>query len=495
MSSLYPLAMGQRDLAGADAERLHHARRFAWTLLALGLLTRLVWGLWVHPPGHFVFSDMGGYVSRAQRLANGFVEPGQRELAWQAYGTHYLIALPLRLFGRGPGLVVAGALWGVLGGVSVPMTYLLARQVLVGTGLMPGGDDWAEWSSRAVGVLMLVWMPLLMGTGWFLSEVPYCAFQLAAVWGTVELLARDEPARWTRPRWAGPAALAVGIAWALAFAIRPQAALGIVLTVGTVAIARRHHAVPARLVALAAIPIVLVVGFSSWRFHRHTGRWLGVAENASMNLTAGRCHNIVTLGEPSAGTAQRMVERYGEERSRRVSLPSFRVLDSLPPWHPFALDPAVGDTIRVDGYIGEPSLHREAQRRCRKATGVLGQVRYSLVNTSLLWFFSRQWPISADRDSPRAFFLLVEIYRYVFAIAIWVPSWIGVVRVVRRLRTRPGPALLAWQLLGSVVVAAVFFGTIRLRTPYDPYAFILAVIGWGWIVERVVGRRGRGEGC
>ncbi len=165
-----------------------------------------------------------------------------------------------------------------------------------------------------------------------------------------------------------------------------------------------------------------------------------------------------------------------------MSLPSFRVLASLPEWHPFALDPALGDTIRVEGYIGEPSLHREIQRECRAKTGVLGQVRYSVANTSLLWFFSRQWPISADRDSPRAYFALAEVYRYLFAIAVWLPSWIGVVVVVRRLRTHPGAALLAWQLLGSVVVAAVFFGTIRLRTPYDPYAFILAAIGWSWLM-------------
>lgn len=457
-------------------------------LLALGLLTRLIWALWLHPPAQFVFSDMGGYVSRAQRLADGYVEAGQRELAWQAYGTHFLLAGPLRLFGRGPGLVVAGALWGVLGAICVPLTYLLARSVLRDL------EGWSavgrERAAMVVGWVMLGWVPLWMESGWFLSEVPFCAFQLLAMWGTTSLMAVERVERAAaRPSLAG--AFGVGVAWALAFAVRPQTALVILLTLGTLLVARRSHRITARAVLVAALPLMLVVGFSSWRFHRHTGRWVGVAENASMNLTAGRCHNIVTLGEPTSGTAERMVERHGKVRTRRVSLPAFRVLAKLPTWHPFALDPALGETIRVDGYIGEPALHREIQRRCRERTGLVGQVRYSLVNASLLWFWSRQWPVSADRHSPKAYFAATEIFRYVFGIVVWLPSWIGAVFVLRRLRTSPDSALLAWQLVASVVVAAVFFGTIRLRTPYDPYALILATIGWAWLWSKWRARAAR----
>mgnify|MGYP000748630451 FL=1 len=41
------------------------------------------------------------------------------------------------------------------------------------------------------------------------------------------------------------------------------------------------------------------------------------------------------------------------------------------------------------------------------------------------------------------------------------------------------PRLCALQLLSLFAIAATFFGTIRVRTPYDPYAFILAV----WVLE------------
>lgn len=490
MASLYPAPMGAGH-AGADDERAAAARRFAWVLLGLGLLTRLVWALWVHPPARFVFSDMSGYVSRAQRLAEGLVEPGQRELAWQAYGTHFVLAAPLWLFGKKVGLWVAGALWGVLGGVCVPMTYLLGRRVLPA---LVDDDRRAERLARVAGWAMLGWVPLWMGSGWFLSEVPFCAFQLAAVWLTVELI--GAPRESGKPGESGDEpsvgqGIGVGALWALAFAIRPQTALVVLLTVGTLLVARRAHRVGARAIVAAALPLVLIAGFSSWRFHRHTGRWLGVAENAEMNLTAGRCHNIVTLGEPTPGTAARMEARYGRVRARRVSLPAFRVLDKLPEWHPFALRPALGDTVRVDGYIGEPALHREVRARCYAETGALEQARYTMTNASLLWFFSRQWPVSADRHSPIAFFVASEVFRYVFALAVWLPAWIGAALAFVRIRRAPGPALLAWQLVASVIVAAVFFGTIRLRTPYDPYALILAMAGWAWLVGRVQRRRRR----
>jgi hypothetical protein len=37
---------------------------------------------------------------------------------------------------------------------------------------------------------------------------------------------------------------------------------------------------------------------------------------------------------------------------------------------------------------------------------------------------------------------------------------------------------MAWHLVSSMTVAAVFFGDIRLRLPYDPYAIILAFEVW-----------------
>jgi hypothetical protein len=64
---------------------------------------------------------------------------------------------------------------------------------------------------------------------------------------------------------------------------------------------------------------------------------------------------------------------------------------------------------------------------------------------------------------------------------------IGLVWGLREL-SRPtgrwGLGLLALQLVVSVAVAAVFFGTIRLRLPYDPFALVLALCVWDWVWHR-----------
>ena len=70
-----------------------------WILIGPALLTRLVWVLWIHPPGEYLYSDMRLYAERATALADGGIPAPTRTLAWQAYGTHMLLAAPLRLFG------------------------------------------------------------------------------------------------------------------------------------------------------------------------------------------------------------------------------------------------------------------------------------------------------------------------------------------------------------------------------------------------------------
>ena len=77
-------------------------RRLLWILLALAVLSRLVWVLVLHRPGDFITSDMRLYVDRAKTVAEVGIPAPSRGLAWQAYGTHLLLAAPMRLFGATP---------------------------------------------------------------------------------------------------------------------------------------------------------------------------------------------------------------------------------------------------------------------------------------------------------------------------------------------------------------------------------------------------------
>ncbi|MBK9752982.1 MAG: hypothetical protein IPO88_05635 [Nannocystis sp.] len=443
------------------------SRRWLLWLTALALLTRLVWVLVVHPPGNYVFSDMNMYVKRATDLAVHGPRSGVRDLAWQAFGTHYLLAGVFKIFGPGAPYRAAAVVWGLLGAAAVPLTYLLACRVLPTARL-----------AAIAGVLALVWYPNLSTTGFFLSETPFLCAQLLSAYWLVRVVQE------------GKMAWAAGVASALCFMLRPQSALFFVLVFGLWLVnVRGLPWVRLRQLVGVGLPLIAALAFSVWRYHSHTGRWDGIAENANMNLTAGRCHNIVTQAFKKKADLDRSARANNTNDGRRVSLPSYRTLQvTFPPGHPLALNPAMeGETIRFVGYIGDPWIHRDLRRECYRRTGLIGQLQYSVVNLLLQWFISRQWP---DNAKNRQYFLPPsEVFRYGFQIFVLVPSLLGVGLGLARLRRTPATAVLALCLFNSMLLAAVFFGDVRLRTPYDPYAIILALLAVHWLLTRWRARR------
>jgi hypothetical protein len=453
ISRLFPLSAGASTLApvGQPPER-----RLLWILFGLALVSRLVWVLWVHPPGNHVFSDMRLYVDRAVQLADKGVPPPTRSLAWQAYGTHMLLAAPLRLFGT-DALAAGAVLWGLLGAAAVPLTYLLACRLLR-----------ERWQARTAGIAALVWYPNLSTTGFFLSETPFLCAQLLSIYWLVVCFQE------------GKRAWPAGFASAAAFMLRPQAAVFyvFVLLVWAVNARRLPHVKWRHLLGVAA-PLLLALGFSLWRFHYHTGYWGGIAENANMNLTAGRCHNIITQAYRTEKERARAEQKDDQSNGRRVGLPGFRTLkNAFPPSSPLALRPALGgDSIRFVGYIGDPIIHKEIRAKCYAATGALEQIRYSAVNLMLQWFVAKQWPDTSKGHRP--YLVVSEIYRYFFIVVVLLPSLLGIGLALRKIREQPALAVLAVCLVGAMIIAAVFFGDPRLRTPYDPVSIILALYAVG----------------
>lgn len=465
----HPVAEG---VAQSPIERVAPNRRVLLWLAVAAVVTRVVWTGWVHPPGEYVFSDMAHYVARARGLLEHGFRPGVRDLAWQVWGTHYLLAGLLGIFGQTPPLTGAGIAWGLVGAGVVPMTYLLAARI-----------THRAWVPLASGVATLLWYPALSNTGYFLAEAPFALAQVSATYFLVVLLQE------------GKGALLAGVCGALAFAIRPQVAIFFVLALGLWWLRRRALPwVDARRLLVVSVPILIVLAFSVWRFHAHTGYWSGVAENANMNLTAARCHNIVTQAFPDEQMLAHSNARESTLDGRRVSLPGYRVLSQLPDAHPFGLRPALGhESIKMVGYIGDPDSHRAIRSDCYAATGVVEQLRYSLVNVSLLWFWGYQWPEVSDAAAPRILFAATVVWREIDQWLVWLPSMIGLGWGLRELLRRDGNwgmSLLALQLVVSIAVAAVFFGTIRLRLPYDPFAIVLALLVWDAAAVRLQKRRG-----
>jgi hypothetical protein len=456
------------------ADRRATTTRWLIALALAALASRLLWVLVIHPPGDYVFSDMGKYVDRARDVAITGWAPApleqlsRREWAWQAFGTHAILSIPLRIFGS-DALFVAGVLWGLMAAAAVPLAYLLAVRTSA-----------IRHVPEVVGLAMLVWHPNMSNAGYFLSETPFLCFALASTLGLVVLL---QDGGWK------PALLA-GLAGAVAFVVRPQSALFFALAFLTWLIVRRR--VPhVRVVhiAIVCVPLLVMLSYSIWRFHAHTGYAPGIAENANMNLTAGRCHNVVTQAFKTESDLARSDRKDNTRDGRRVSLPNYRIAWHLPDGHPLAVRPVMEhESIKFVGYVGDPEIHEEIRRECYARTGVLGQVRITFVNLMLSWFVDHQWP---EVEKGRATFLpILEGYKHAYQICILVPSLVGMWIAIARIRQRPAFAIVAWQQVNYLFVAALFFGTIRLRTPYDPYSIILAAEAWGmllgwWLARRV----------
>lgn len=446
-------------------------------LLALGLLalaTRLLWVLWVHPPADYVFRDMYAYLFNAQHVVdNGFAP--HRHMAFQAWGTHQLLALPLRLFGR-DALVPAGILWACLGAAAVPLIYVLACRVCS-----------RPWVAPAVGFAALLWYPNVVNTGVFLAEAPLLGLLTAALWRMVVLVQE------------GRGALGCGLLCALCFALRPEVAIFFALAFGLWLWLRRARPAPGwRHVGLVVAPVALMLMFSLWHFHHHTGRWGGIAESARINLTIARCNHPRVQAYQSA-------EEFERDSSLKagssVGVASFmqrlrhRKADGL-----FALRPAFGTTptsfevpgeagplpLRISNngasiqFIGHPAdtaIHAAILRACIAQAGLLGQLHISLNNMSALWFFNDQWPDNSDRGE--RFLPWSHAFVRVFQWAVWLPSLLGIYWALRGARTNPGLALCALPVVGIMIVAAIWFGEIRFRTPYDPLALLLAADAYG----------------
>lgn len=459
--------------------------RVFWILVALASLTRLVWVIWVHPPQDHVFSDMAHYVHRAELVARFEVEAGMRKMAWQAYGTHALLAIPMVLLGPGASaLEVASLIWAACSAATVVLTYALAWVVLP----HPHRDRARPHGpALAVGVATLLWFPLISHTGFFTSEAPYTCALLATTLAAVRVMRTGEGA--------GRAGL-----WAaLAFVLRPQTAVFVVLLGLAWLVDRRRPSWSARIdwrvVARYAGPIVAAVLVSALRFSYYTGELGLVAENATMNLTAGRCHNIVTRAYDSEAEREASARDGQRRHVRRVSLPGFRALAREGPDHPLALDPALGtEAVDVVGYIGDGEAHAALRRRCYAQTGLVGQLRYAAVNVALLAVVARPWPESSDYGAPHwlepalrardlaAVLTPLALFGLGLALIRWVRARRSGVEA-GELDRRAGLGVCALQLSALLVIAAMFFGTPRLRTPYDPYAMILIASVVAWAVE------------
>lgn len=418
-----------------------HDLLIAVTLLALAV--RLVWNLKVHPPSEYVYSDMGGYVGRADRL---LADPLARrpDEAFFPFGAHYLLAAVKAVFGKGN--TAATAIYqAVIGALAV--TFMTAMsQRLSGYAGRARGALRSRWIPGVVGLVGALYYPLVSYGGYHLSEAPYAFFLSASALLTLRLA--DDGRR-------GDAWL-LGLTLGLAATVRPQILMSLPF-LGALWLVRRRELRRVRLGLLlrAAIPLAVVLALSAARAHYHTGRYSVVAQNGAVNRVFGRCHNVKTggtrswFGPPPLGA----LLEYGKRHPNAL----------------IKLDPAMGLELNIKGFLWEEDKLHALADRCVQKTGWLKQAEYAAVHAVLLWGYNTAWP---DMGQPR-FRSTMRAWNGGAMILLLPPLVAAFFLGLRRRFARHG--LLGMHLAALCVVAMLYFGDTRLRTPYDAIFIVLAI--------------------
>jgi hypothetical protein len=398
-------------------------------VFVIAFVVRLVWIFRVQSPLDAVYSDMSGYVDRAQLLLAHKMPAEPRILSIYPPGTHSILALEFLLLGRNSRDAI-GIVHALVGAIPAPcmavLTMNLVRRLPV---------------AAVVGMLVALWVPQVYFAGFFLSEVWFSAAIAIHACLTVR--------GWRRP----PGKLAVGVAAAAAFVIRPQFLLTWLMELG----ARGLHLVwrkgpgsAARSLAWLALPMALTIAVTSVRFHRLSGHWGLIAESSGTRLWADTdvCRISSTWRTPS-----------GEVWSYWFSPPS------KPPHKP-------SDTVEFEGFIVDPVILDGIRRERLRGVSLAQRLERKLGNIRLLVAGNLPWPESNYRDPPWRG-ALQDWFASILLFGV-IPLAIVGMALGRRNRT----LLIATANIVTVVIsAALFFGEARYNVPYAPFALMLAIVG------------------
>jgi hypothetical protein len=420
-------------------------RRIALASFALAFVLRLAWIAWVQSPFDSVYSDMAGYVDRAERLLWNIPMDEPRLLTLFPPGAHTLMALEFFLLGRHSrtAISIVHALVGAVPAAFVPglMYRLVPRRS----------------AAAAAGLIVALWEPQICFVGFFSTEIWFSAAIAAHAWVT----SRDR----SRPR----DLLASGVLAITAIVVRPQFLLTWALDLGgrSVLVYWRRGLRAAALAAVClALPVGLGLAATSVRYHALAGRW-GLISASGLNRVWA--DTDVCRVEASWKTAA------GQDFGYWFS----------PPSKP-ALKPS--DTVKFTGFIVDPDILDGIRRDRTRGVPLRDRIARKIGNVELLLVRNLPWPESNYGDRlpwlGASRVRLEEIFRDIVLYGVLPWCLVGLL-LARRNRTT---AIFAANFATVIVAAAFFFGEARYHVPYDPFAIVLALAGVyevGWRLRRV----------
>ncbi len=418
------------------------AQREVIALGAFAFAIRAVQNFWIHPPLLDEHSDMGGYIHRADALLRGDWGPDPNATFFP-YGTHALV-FALKFIFRGGATFGVGLAFALMGTFAVLFSYWTALR------LWPA----RPWVARIVASWLATEVAWVELGSYVLSETPTALAIAASTFFSLRLVDEGK----TRDAWWLGATLAVGATF------RPQVLLSLcfLLVLKTL---RRGHLGGAKLgltsLGAVVVPIALVLGASSARIHYDTGRWGTVSTNGPFNFVFGRCHCIGLSAS--------------ETRGSRFEPPSLKSLAGHEAKHGIRpivdLDPAMGTELSFDGKVWDAEPAYALARRCVEKTGLAVQAKYGVTHLILLWAYNLPWPTRGPE---------VVVATTVTSV-VFLPGLIAALALAWK-RERARELCLVAQLLGLFFTAILFFGEIRLRTPYDG---VIAALAFGAYADAI----------
>jgi 4-amino-4-deoxy-L-arabinose transferase-like glycosyltransferase len=397
--------------------------RFAVVSIAAGTALRGVFGLLLHPPLDYVYSDMQGYVTRAVRLADGVTL--NRFDTFFPPGTHIVLALPLRIFGTGRAGMWAAAVLMTLISCAVP---LLAWRCA--TRLM------SPKPAAVTAFLTALWPLYMIYGGFFLSEIPSVAALLLTIWLAFRVRESHGGRRVAF-------ALAAGASAGAALAIRPQLVLNVAIAGVTMLGARRSLRVALAGAIGLAVPLAAVLALNA----HAAGTFVGLSENGGLNFFQGHCPvNSVRTSKPGVGVLEFGSPVVAQlERGREYTF--------------------------TDHIAWEQSFFVRQGLDCIRADGI-GHLTVLARNVADLGITSVPWPPSEERVL-RWFVRPANL-----AISWLLPSLIVAgIALARSRRVGAGrPGLLVAHLVCVFPTALIFYGDPRFRVPYDVFGLGLFAI-------------------
>jgi hypothetical protein len=407
------------------------SRAIAIGVLILAFAVRLAWDLYVQSPIHAVFTDMGGYVDRAQWLVDHAPPDDPRALTFYPYGAHALFALEFFFLGRNSAVAI-GVVHALVGAVPAACMVPLTLRFVP-----------SRFAAALVGVVIAFWQPQVVYAGFFMSEIWFCAAIALHAMITVRGGKRGGPL------------LLVGILSAVAFVVRPQFLVTWFVDAARHVLGwlrRRRPREAARVFAWLAVPMVAALAVSSVRLYRLTGHFGLISDNANLNRLFGDtdvCRVDASWITPSGG-------QWGWWFG--------------PPAKPGPCTPE--RTVSYQGYMGDAKILSAFRRDRLRGVSSIDRVENALHNVSLLAVGNPLFPESAYQGI-RWRRVLSATFATATLFAVLPLCAIGLV-LGRRDRLK---IVTLANFAAGIVGSALYYGESRYRVPYDPFAILFAVVG------------------